>query len=458
MASKVKSVYVCSSCGYETAKWLGQCPKCKEWSTLEEEVRTVDSSSKTHKTLNFSNRAQVYSLNDIKADTEHRFDTGLNELNRVLGGGLVKGSIVLLSGDPGIGKSTLLLQICEHLGKSLKILYVSGEESAHQLKLRAKRLDVKSDNLSVLCETDAQYICEVISSEKPDIVMIDSIQTMNIPELNSSSGSITQVRETTNLFMRSAKTLNIPMIIVGHVNKDGNIAGPKVLEHIVDAVLYFEGDRNFSYRILRAVKNRYGSTNEIGMFEMLDTGLSEVSNPSMMLISGKPKNISGSCVACVMEGSRPIMAEVQSLVTPTGFGNPRRMATGIDYNRMAMLIAVLEKRCGYYISNMDCYVNIIGGLKIDEPAADLSVALAIVSSLKDYAVPEDVLAFGEIGLGGEIRAVNSCEQRIREAAKLGFRKCVVPKYNLTKIKNSLKADIEVIGVSNIRQAFEAIME
>ncbi len=458
MASKVKSVYVCSSCGYETAKWLGQCPKCKEWSTLEEEVRTVSPSSKTNKTLNFSNRAKVYSLNDIKADTEHRFDTGLNELNRVLGGGLVKGSIVLLSGDPGIGKSTLLLQICEHLGKSLKILYVSGEESAHQLKLRAKRLCVKSDNLSVLCETDAQYICEVIASEKPDIVMIDSIQTMNIPELNSSSGSITQVRETTNLFMRSAKTLNIPMIIVGHVNKDGNIAGPKVLEHIVDAVLYFEGDRNFSYRILRAVKNRYGSTNEIGMFEMLDTGLSEVSNPSMMLISGKPKNISGSCVACVMEGSRPIMAEVQSLVTPTGFGNPRRMATGIDYNRMAMLIAVLEKRCGYYISNMDCYVNIIGGLKIDEPAADLSVALAIVSSLKDYAVPEDVLAFGEIGLGGEIRAVNSCEQRIREAAKLGFRKCVVPKYNLFKIKNSLKADIEVIGVSNIRQAFEAIME
>ncbi len=458
MASKVKSVYVCSSCGYETSKWLGQCPKCKEWSTLEEEVRDLSPSSKTNKSLNYGNRAQVYSLNDIKADTEHRFDTGLNELNRVLGGGIVKGSIVLLSGDPGIGKSTLLLQICEYLGKSLKILYVSGEESAHQLKLRAKRLNVKSDSLSVLCETDAQYICEVISSEKPDIVMIDSIQTMNIPELNSSSGSITQVRETTNLFMRSAKTLNIPMIIVGHVNKDGNIAGPKVLEHIVDAVLYFEGDRNFSYRILRAVKNRYGSTNEIGMFEMLDTGLSQVGNPSMMLISGKPKNISGSCVACVMEGSRPIMAEVQSLVTPTGFGNPRRMATGIDYNRMAMLIAVLEKRCGYYMSNMDCYVNIIGGLKIDEPAADLSVALAIVSSLKDYAVPEDVLAFGEIGLGGEIRAVNSCEQRIREAAKLGFRKCVVPKYNLSKIKNGLKADIEVIGVGNIRQAFEAIME
>ncbi len=457
MAGKIKSVYVCSECGYETGKWLGQCPKCKQWSTLEEEVRT-ESTSKAGRGSSLSNRSQVYTLSEITADTEHRFDTGLKELNRVLGGGLVKGSIVLLSGDPGIGKSTLLLQICQPLGKTLKILYVSGEESAHQLKLRANRLKVNSQNLSVLCETDAQYICEVISSEKPDLVMIDSIQTMNIPELSSSTGSVTQVRETTNLFMRTAKSLNIPIIIVGHVNKDGNIAGPKVLEHIVDAVLYIEGDRNFSYRILRAVKNRYGSTNEIGMFEMQDCGLVEVSNPSMMLISGKPKNTSGSCIACIMEGSRPIMAEVQSLVTPTGFGTPRRMASGIDYNRMAMLIAVLEKRAGYFLGNMDCYVNIIGGLKIDEPAADLSIALAIVSSLKDYAVREDVLAFGEIGLGGEIRAVNNCEQRIKEAAKLGFRKCVVPKYNLTKIQKNFKEDIEVIGVNNIRQAFDAIME
>ena len=458
MAGKVKSVYVCSACGYEYSKWFGQCPNCKEWSTLEEEVRTAASAQKSSSAVLSANRSRVYALNEITADTEHRFDTGLNELNRVLGGGLVKGSMVLLSGDPGIGKSTLLLQICEHLGKTLKILYVSGEESAHQIKLRATRLNVKSENLSILCETDAQYICEVIASEKPDIVMIDSIQTMNIAELSSSTGSITQVRETTNILMRTAKTLNIPMIIVGHVNKDGNIAGPKVLEHIVDAVLYIEGDRNFSYRILRAVKNRFGSTNEIGMFEMLDIGLTEVSNPSMMLISGKPKNTSGSCIACVMEGTRPIMAEVQSLVTPTGFGTPRRMATGIDYNRMAMLIAVLEKRAGYFIGNMDCYINIIGGLKIDEPAADLSVALAIVSSLKDYAVPEDLLAFGEIGLGGEIRAVNSCEQRIREAAKLGFRKCVIPKYNLQKIRNKLSDNIEVVGVSNIRQAFQAIMD
>ena len=457
MAGKIKSVYVCSECGYETGKWLGQCPKCKNWSTLEEELRT-ETSAKQSRGAALSNNSKVYTLSEITADTEHRFDTGLKELNRVLGGGLVKGSIVLLSGDPGIGKSTLLLQICQPLGKALKILYVSGEESAHQLKLRANRLKVNSENLSVLCETDAQYICEVISSEKPDLVMIDSIQTMNIPELSSSTGSVTQVRETTNLFMRTAKTMNIPIIIVGHVNKDGNIAGPKVLEHIVDAVLYIEGDRNFTYRILRAVKNRYGSTNEIGMFEMQDCGLVEVSNPSMMLISGKPKNTSGSCIACIMEGSRPIMAEVQSLVTPTGFGTPRRMASGIDYNRMAMLIAVLEKRAGYFLGNMDCYVNIIGGLKIDEPAADLSIALAIVSSLKDYAVSEDVLAFGEIGLGGEIRAVNNCEQRIKEAAKLGFRKCVIPKYNLAKIQKNLNENIEVIGVSNIRQAFDAIME
>lgn len=458
MALKSKSVYVCSACGHETSKWFGQCPACQEWNTMEEEMRTVETGTlKKSRAVSFTNRAAVQKLNEITANAEHRFDTGLRELNRVLGGGLVKGSLVLLSGDPGIGKSTLLLQICEHFGKSMSILYVSGEESAHQLKLRASRLCVKTDNLSLLCETDAQYICETIAAEKPDIVMIDSIQTMNIPELNSSFGSITQVRETTNLFMRTAKTLNIPIVIVGHVNKDGNIAGPKVLEHIVDAVLYLEGDRNFSYRILRAVKNRYGSTNEIGVFEMEDKGLLEVENPSMMLLSGRPKNVSGVCVACIMEGSRPILAEVQSLVTPTGFGTPRRMATGVDYGRMSMLLAVLEKRAGYFVGNMDCYVNIVGGLKIDEPACDLSVALAIVSGLKDVPVPEDVLAFGEIGLGGEIRAVSACEQRIREAEKLGFKKCVVPRYNLMKIKSNLKVNIEVVGVSNIRQAFEAII-
>ena len=459
MATKSKSVYVCSACGYETSKWFGQCPSCQEWNTMEEQLRVVETgkSKKSGYAVSREGRAAVHNLYDIAVQDEHRSDTGLKELNRVLGGGIVKGSLVLLSGDPGIGKSTLLLQICEYLGKQMKILYVSGEESAHQLKLRASRLGVSTKNLFLLCETDAQYICEVIAAEKPDLVMIDSIQTMNIQELSSSSGSITQVRETTNLFMRTAKSLNIPTIIVGHVNKDGNIAGPKVLEHIVDAVLYFEGDRNLSYRILRAVKNRYGSTNEIGVFEMLDNGLHEVENPSMMLLSGRPKNVSGICTACIMEGSRPILAEVQSLVTPTGFGTPRRMATGVDYGRMSMLLAVLEKRAGFFLGNMDCYVNIIGGLKIDEPACDLSVALAVGSCFKDKPIPEDVLAFGEIGLGGEIRAVSACEQRIKEAEKLGFKKCIVPKYNLMKIRSNLNVNMEILGVSNVRQAFEAVL-
>lgn len=456
MAQKSKSVYICSECGYEAPRWLGQCPQCNEWNTLNEEVKAVVKET-AKRTLVGSNRGRAYPLAEITADTGHRYNTGLNELNRVLGGGLVKGSVVLLSGDPGIGKSTILLQICETLGEGLKVLYVSGEESAHQIKLRASRLGVSTVNLSVLCETDAQYISEYIQAEKPDIVIIDSIQTMEISELNSSPGSVTQVRESTNLFTRTAKASNIPIFLVGHVNKDGNIAGPKVLEHIVDCVLYFEGDRNTSYRILRAVKNRYGSTNEIGVFEMLDNGLCEVENPSMMLISGKPQNVSGTCVACLMEGSRPILAEVQSLVTPSGFGNPRRMATGIDYGRMAMLIAVLEKRCGYFLGNMDCYTNVIGGLRIDETAADLSIALAIVSSLKDVVVPEKTLAFGEIGLAGEIRSVNCCEQRIKEASKLGFEKCIIPYHNYSKLPKYLFKEIEIIPAKNIRQAFEAIM-
>ncbi len=457
MAQKSKTVYICSECGFETPRWLGQCPGCNEWNTLNEEIKSITKEKTLSKSLVGSNRGKASPLTEITADTGHRYNTGLKELNRVLGGGLVKGSVVLLSGDPGIGKSTILLQICECLGNGLKILYVSGEESAHQIKLRATRLGVSTSNLLILCETDAQYICEYIHSEKPDLVIIDSIQTMEISELNSSPGSVTQVRESTNFFTRTAKISNIPIFLVGHVNKDGNIAGPKVLEHIVDCVLYFEGDRNTSYRILRAVKNRYGSTNEIGVFEMLDNGLVEVENPSLMLISGKPQNVSGTCVACLMEGSRPILAEVQSLVTPSGFGNPRRMATGIDYSRMAMLIAVLEKRCGYFLGNMDCYANVIGGLHINETAADLSIALAIVSSLKDVVVPEKTLAFGEIGLAGEIRSVNSCEQRIKEASKLGFEKCVIPYHNYTKLPKYLFNEIEIVPAKNIRQAFEAIM-
>lgn len=457
MAQKSKKVYICSNCGYETPKWLGQCPECNEWATLNEEIVSTEKTTRTAVSRFDTNRGKALPLSDINSDIFQRYDTGLSELNRVLGGGLVRGSVVLLSGDPGIGKSTILLQVCEFLGKGYKILYVSGEESAHQIKLRASRLGVTTENLYILCETDAQYISEYIFSEKPDIVIIDSIQTMEINELTSSPGSVTQVRESTNLLARTAKASNIPIFLVGHVNKDGNIAGPKVLEHIVDCVLYFEGDRNTSYRILRAVKNRYGSTNEIAVFEMLDNGLNQVDNPSMMLISGKPKNASGTCVACLMEGSRPILAEVQSLVAPTGFGNPRRMATGIDYNRLAMLIAVLEKRAGYYLNNMDCYANVIGGLRIEEPAADLSITLAIVSSLKDIIVPDDVLAFGEIGLAGEIRSVVACDQRIKEAAKLGFKKCVIPYHNYKKLSKSVLDLMEVVPARTVRQAFEEII-
>lgn len=456
MAAKTKSVYICSNCGYETPKWLGRCPECNEWATLEETVREA-AAPKAKQSAGAYKSVTSYSLGEIKSDNEIRYKTGMKELDRVLGGGIVKGSLVLLSGDPGIGKSTLLLQICTHLGKALKILYVSGEESYSQIKLRADRLKVKTDNLFILCETDVQAICEHIRASEPDIVIVDSIQTMNFTELNSSPGCVTQVRESSNMFMRTAKSLSIPVIMVGHVNKDGNIAGPKVLEHIVDAVLYFEGERNLSFRILRAVKNRFGSTNEIGVFEMMEKGLYEVENPSEMLISGRPKNTPGSCVACVMEGTRPLLAEIQGLVTSTGFGNPRRISNGFDYNRFAMLIAVLEKRGGYFFSNMDAYINIVGGMKLDEPALDLTIAMALVSSLKDYALRDDVLAFGEIGLAGEIRGVSHCEQRIKEASRLGFNKCIIPKSNLKNISASMKKEIEIIGVKTIREAFEAII-
>lgn len=455
MAQKVKAVFVCKECGYENPKWNGRCPACGEWDTMEEEIKVSQPNNMKNRAYNSIRSVSSLNIHNIEIDNEIRYKTGLSEFDRVLGGGLVKGSLVLLSGDPGIGKSTILLQVCERLGQTLKILYVSGEESANQIKLRAERLNVHTENLFILCETDVESITECIKSEKPDMVIVDSIQTMSCAEITSSPGSITQVRESTNWIMRTAKHLNIPTIIVGHVNKDGNIAGPKVLEHIVDAVLYFEGERHLSYRILRAVKNRFGSTNEIGVFEMIDTGLSQVTNPSMMLISGRPKNTSGTCVACVMEGSRPILAEVQGLVTPSGFGNPRRMSTGYDYNRMSMIIAVLEKRGGYFFSNMDTYINVVGGIKLIEPSSDLSVALALVSSLKDVVVKDDVLAFGEIGLAGEIRNVGNCEQRVKEAARLGFKKCIIPKGNEKSLSESAKKGIEVVGASNIKQAFEA---
>ena len=456
MAGKTKSIFVCSQCGFETPKWLGKCPGCGEWNTLEEETRTAPSPAQTAKTRR-SAPIRSFALDEIQPDSELRYRTGMSELDRVLGGGIVKGSLVLLSGDPGIGKSTILLQVCKVIGQKMKVLYVSGEESYSQIKLRADRLGVSAPGLRLLCETDMQAVSEHIMNEKPELVIIDSVQTMNHTDLSSSPGSVTQVRECTSLLMRTAKSLSIPILLVGHVNKDGNIAGPKVLEHIVDAVLYFEGERNLSFRILRAVKNRYGSTNEIGVFEMTDRGLQEVKNPSEMLIAGRPKNTPGTCVACVMEGSRPLLAVIQGLVTPTSFGNPRRMSNGFDYNRMAMLLAVLEKRGGYFFNNMDTYINVVGGMKLDEPALDLTIALALVSSLKDYAIRDDVLAFGEIGLAGEIRAISHCEQRIKEAARLGFTRCIVPKHNLRSLSKSLQDEIEVVGVRTIRQAFEALI-
>ena len=455
--AKTKSVYVCSECGFESAKWYGKCPECGEWNTMSEELASI-SSGKGNVKKAVSSVQKVMRLNEITGDVEKRISTGIKEFDRVLGGGIVIGSLVLISGDPGIGKSTILLQICEHLGKNKFVLYVSGEESANQIKLRANRLGVFTENLAILPQTDVGTIVETIRTEKPDIVIIDSIQTMIYDECSSSAGSVTQVRECTNIFMHTAKSFGIPIFVVGHVNKDGAIAGPKVLEHIVDTVLYFEGERNYSYRILRGVKNRFGSTNEIGVFQMQQNGLQEVENPSLLMLSGRPKNTSGTCVACVMEGSRPILAEVQGLVTATGFGTPRRMSTGFDYNRMAMILAVLEKRAGYYFNNMDTYINVVGGLRLDEPSADLTVAMALVSSLKDMAVNEKVIAFGEIGLAGEIRAVSHCEQRVSEAYRLGFEKCIIPFHNYKGLSKELKVNADIVPVRTIRDASRALTE
>lgn len=453
MAQKNKTFYVCSECGYISPKWNGKCPECGEWNTLIEEIEQSNSYRSGTGRLDRSLQSAL-KLDEIDDREELRFDTGTAELNRVLGGGLVKGSLVLISGDPGIGKSTLLLQASSALGESKTVLYVSGEESPRQLKLRARRLNVNADGLLILCNTDANAVCDFVVNKKPDVVIIDSVQTMQLPEIHSLPGSIAQVRECANLFMRLSKELNIPVLLVGHVNKDGNIAGPKVLEHIVDCVLYFEGEKNLSYRILRAVKNRFGSTNEIGVFEMRDNGLCEVTNPSKALIAGKPNGVSGSCIACVMEGSRPILAEVQGLVCQSGFGNPRRASNGFDYNRMSMIIAVLEKRAGFYLNSCDVYINVAGGLRIDEPASDLPVALSLISSLRDKVLRDDCIAFGEIGLAGEIRAVSNAELRVREAIRLGFKKCIISAHNLKELNEKLFSSIKIEGVNNIRAAFE----
>ena len=456
--AKSKYIYTCNQCGYESTKWNGKCPSCGAWNSFEEDI--ADTAPAGSRSVLSSGAApdlsdSILELEDIGAESDVRYDTGTGELNRVLGGGLVKGSLVLLGGEPGIGKSTILLQICQFLGEEHSVLYISGEESARQIKLRAKRLGVDTENLYILTATDAEAIAQTIVSSAPDIAIIDSIQTMSISRINSSPGSITQVRECTNLFMHTAKNQEIPIIIVGHVNKDGAIAGPKVMEHIVDAVLYFEGERHQSYRILRAVKNRFGSTNEIGVFEMMDKGLREVSNPSQMLLAGRPHNVSGTCVSCVMEGSRPILAEVQALAAKTSYSAPRRMVTGFDFNRLNIIIAVLEKRLGIFMGTLDVYLNIVGGFRLDEPAGDLPVAMALYSGIMDKQIDEELVAFGEIGLGGEIRSVSHIVQRIREAERMGFRTCVVPKQSMSSIDPN-DYDIEIIPAGTLKQAFAVI--
>lgn len=452
--AKAKTQYRCTECGYVCAKWMGQCPECGAWNTLEMEVDMPTRTSQAHRErTDLSDRVQT--LEQVNMTDDVRYQTGVEELDRVLGGGLVRGSVVLLGGEPGIGKSTLLLQICQYFGKAHHILYVSGEESARQIKLRAERLHVDTKSLSLLTVTDAQSVCDTIESMRPDIVMIDSIQTMRLPDLNSSPGSVTQVRECTNLFLRTAKELDISFWIVGHVNKDGAIAGPKVLEHIVDTVLYFEGQRAASYRVLRAEKNRYGSTNEVGIFEMSDTGLRQVPNPSAALLEGRPHHVSGICVTAVLEGTRPIFVEIQALASKSTFSAPRRQTQGYDYSRMIILLAVLEKRLGLYFGTLDVYLNVIGGLQLQEPAGDLAVALCLYSAYTDKPIPETTIAFGEVGLGGEVRNVSRIRDRVAEAQRMGFTRCIVPKAALKDLAGN-KYTVKIAGVSNVKQAFDVL--
>ena len=454
-SKREKTVFVCCECGYESAKWNGICPSCGQGNTMNEEVRTKTAKWFANKNIDFNKKANRPSLMaDIDITKEIRYSTGIKELDRVFGGGIVKGSFVLLGGAPGIGKSTLLLQICNYMDKSLKILYVSGEESKKQIKIRAERLGVNNAGLLIMAETDINAIINEAMSSIPDVLIIDSIQTMNSQDSTSLPGSVSQVKECANALLRLSKSMEISILAIGHVNKDGAIAGPKVLEHIVDAVLYFEGEKSTPYRIIRAAKNRYGSTNELGVFQMSNSGLEEVLNPSMMLLSGRPQGASGSCVTCVIEGSRPILTEVQGLVTTSGFGNPRRTATGFDYNRMALILAVLEKKAGYFFSNLDAYINIVGGVKLDEPSADLAVAISLISSLKDIPIDEYSVVFGEIGLTGEIRSAQNVSSRILEAARLGFKQCIIPYYNLKNTENFSKYNIKIVGARTIREAFK----
>ena len=461
---KLKTVYVCSNCGETSPRWMGRCPSCGSWNTMNEDVvaeapkagtaaaKQAAAARPEGVTTLTAKRLSEISMTEEKS----RILTGISELDRVLGGGIVLGGVVLLSGEPGVGKSTMLLQLCGAISNQHSVLYITGEESVRQVKLRAARLKVPQDNIFLAAENDVDEICGLIEKEKPDLVVIDSIQTMRCMDISSSAGTVSQVKESAARLLAVAKKQEIPMFIVGHVNKDGAIAGPKVMEHIVDTVLYFEGDKTLPYRVLRAVKNRYGSTNEIGMFDMTGRGLAQIENPSQVMLEGRPLGISGTCVACVMEGTRPVLSEVQALATKTSFPSPRRTASGFDYNRMYLLLAVLEKRAGYNFSSQDVYVNIIGGLKLDETACDLPVCIAMASSLLDLPVGEKTIAIGEVGLGGEVRSVTHLETRLREAQRVGFDTAIVPKHNLKMIDPAQFPDLKLVGVSYLREAINTI--
>lgn len=457
MLKNKKTVYFCQECGYESSKWMGQCPGCKVWNSFVEEVVSSKKGAASSGSRASEKRPEPVILKDINLSEDERQTTSIGELDRVLGGGIVPGSLVLVGGDPGIGKSTLLLQVCRNLAENGKnVLYISGEESLRQIKLRANRIGSFNDKMQLLCETNLEVIREIIERRKPDVAVIDSIQTMFHEDISSAPGSVSQVRESTNVLMQIAKGMGVSIFIVGHVTKEGNVAGPRVLEHMVDTVLYFEGDRHASYRILRAVKNRFGSTNEIGVFEMCGTGLEEVKNPSEFLLNGRPEDASGSVVACSMEGTRPILVEIQALVCQSNFGIPRRTAVGTDFNRVNLLMAVLEKKIGMHLASSDAYVNIAGGMKMTEPAIDLGICLAIVSSYKDIVIPDNLMAFGEIGLSGEVRAVSMAGQRVQEAKKLGFETVILPEVCRSSVGDA--GGLSLVYVSQIKDAIAYIMK
>ena len=453
---KAKTMFYCTECGNELPKWAGQCPACKAWNTIVEQPAETKRKGPVAAPVG-ERRGSIKPrrMDEVETTSELRFQTGMNELDRVLGGGAVQGSLVLVGGAPGIGKSTLMLQICQNLCRFAKVLYVSGEESERQIKLRAERLGVRGEELYLLAETSMDDVAEAVTALQPDVLIVDSIQTMYNGELSAAPGSIGQVKDCTMALMNLAKGRGITVFVIGHVNKEGSIAGPKVLEHMVDCVLYFEGEQHQTHRILRAAKNRFGATNEIGVFEMRDEGLAEVPNPSELLLEGRPENAPGTCVTCAMEGIRPVLAEIQALLAPTAYGNPRRTSNGLDYNRCAMLLAVLEKRGGLQVNSCDCYVNVIGGLYLDEPAADLAAVISMASSFRDRPVPGDLAAIGEVGLTGELRAVNGLEQRLAEVGRLGFTKCMIPSRGSARIR--APKGLDLIRVSNIREAIAAFL-